>query len=131
MKEIDHLIRDALREEDAELLDKLGQDESIQDRITDLFRIKPRILLVMTILFTLVALAISFYSVLRFYNAPDMREMLFWGAVTFACLAAIGAVKIWGWVEMSKNSVIREIKRLELQTAYLAGKIKRSQEPKG
>jgi hypothetical protein len=123
MKEIDRMIRDALREEDAEMLDKFAGDQPIHEAITDLFRIKPRWLLLGVILFTLVAMAIAVFAAVRFYNAIEVREMLVWGGVCFACLAAVTATKIWAWMEMSKNAVTREIKRLELQIVYLAGKI--------
>ena len=33
-------------------------------------------------------------------------------------------MKIWGWMEISKNFVTREIKRVELQIARLASRIK-------
>jgi len=123
MKEIDRMIRDALREEDAEMLENLGGDQPIHEAITDLFRFNPRWLLMGVILWALIAMAIAVFAAIRFYNAIELREMLVWGGVCFACLAGVAATKIWAWMEMSKNAVTREIKRLELQIVYLAGKI--------
>jgi len=34
-------------------------------------------------------------------------------------------LKLWFWMQMDKNTVIREVKRLELQVATLAGIIKK------
>ena len=123
MKEIDRMIKDALREEDTEMFDKFGGDQPIHEAITDLFRFRPRWIRIAFILSSLVAMAIAVLAAIRFYTAIEIREMLVWGGVCFACLATVVSVKIWVWVEMSKNSVTREIKRLELQIAYLAGKM--------
>jgi hypothetical protein len=123
MKEIDRMIRDALREEDAEMFDKFGGDQPIHEKITDLFRFRPRWLLLSSILTTLVAMAIAVFAAIRFYNTAEVRDMLVWGGICFACLLGVAAIKIWAWMEMSKNAVTREIKRLELQIVYLAGKM--------
>lgn len=35
---------------------------------------------------------------------------------------AVAMLKIWSWMEMHKNQVLREVKRLELQVARLAAR---------
>ena len=46
------------------------------------------------------------------------------GAVCIVCFSAIAGMKVWYWLELNKNAVTREIKRLELQIARLASRIK-------
>ncbi len=128
MKEIDRMIQEALRAENSEMLEKFSEDQTVHEMITDLFRIRPRWLLVGTILVTLASIVVAAYAGYRFYYAPEMREMPLWGALGSGCITVGTAVKIWGWMEMSKNAVIREIKRLELQIVYLSGKIYKQHE---
>ena len=127
MREIDRIIRDTLSEEDSEMFDRFGGDQPIHESITDLFRFRPRWLLFGTIIVTFIAMAIAFYSVLQFYNALEIREMLMWGGVGFVSLLAVTTIKIWAWMEMSKNAILRDMKRLELQIVLLARKFNNSQ----
>ena len=128
MKEIDRMIRDALRDEDAEMYERFGGAQPIHEAITDLFRFRPRWLLLLIMAVNLLALAAAVYATIRFFQTEEIRGMFVWSAIFFVCVAGVTTMKIWAWVEMSKNALIREIKRLELQTAYLAGKI-RGQNP--
>jgi|GEM_PF-3584282 len=43
--------------------------------------------------------------------------------VTQEAWLGIGLIKIWYWMELNRNTVLREIKRLELQVAHLAGRV--------
>ncbi len=114
MKEIDRMIRDALREEDAAMLEQFSGDQPIHEAITDLFRFRPRWLLMMTMFGTLVAMAVAVWAAIRFFDAAEIRDMIFWGIIFMFCVVGVTSIKIWAWMEMSKNSVTREIKRLAL-----------------
>jgi len=56
----------------------------------------------------------------RFLNAPEVESMLRWGAGSALAFAGLALVKVWFWMELQKNAVVREIKRLELRVAGLA-----------
>ena len=66
-----------------------------------------------------VVAAVLAYCGWQFVNAPDVREMLLWGGGAALACAGMVLIKIWFWLELQKNSVVREIKRLELQVARL------------
>jgi hypothetical protein len=58
-------------------------------------------------------------SVVRFYSVETTREMVAWATgFVFFCLT-VSMLKVWYWMELNKNAVTREIKRLELQLARL------------
>ena len=123
MNDIDRRIKEALKEENAEMFEEFNDVRPTHEMLTDFFNIRPRWLLVATGILTLVLLTIGFYAGKQFYYAQEIREMLFWGGLFFGCFLGITTIKIWGWMEMTKNSVTREIKRLELQIIYLSGKL--------
>ena len=47
-----------------------------------------------------------------------------WLAIGFVfCINAVAMLKLWYFMEMNKNAVTREVKRLELQIARLAKRL--------
>lgn len=127
MKEIDKLIRDALRDEDVELFETIGGEQRMHQVILDLFRGRSKWLSIGTIAVTIGLMVLGVYAVVQFYQSNIIRDMFLWGAVAFFTFAAVGAVKVWAWMEMAKNETMREIKRLELQIARLASMIRRGE----
>ena len=61
----------------------------------------------------------------RFVHAPDLADMLRWGAASALAFAGVALVKVWFWLELQKNTIVRELKKLELQVASLAEQIRR------
>ena len=61
----------------------------------------------------------------RFVQAEDLGEMLRWGAASALAFAGVALVKVWFWLELQKNAVVREVKRLEVQVASLAAQLRR------
>jgi hypothetical protein len=119
MKDIDRMIRQALSAEDAEVFGAYDQPERIHEVITELFRMRPRALTMAAVVATLAAMAAAVWAAINFFTATEPRAVMFYGLIIFVCIVGITAVKIWAWVQMGKNSVLREVKRLELQIAHL------------
>ncbi|MCB1037181.1 MAG: hypothetical protein KDD47_25355 [Acidobacteria bacterium] len=122
-RDIDSLIREALSQEENELYDQLD-DPSLPQLVADLFKGKLRYFTILTFFMTLLAFAASVYCVVRFFEAPELREMLLWGAGFFYTTLMTLAMKLWQWMEMERHAVTREIKRLELQVANLAAELR-------
>ena len=51
--------------------------------------------------------------------------MLHWGAASALAFAGVPFIKLWFWLELEKNAVVREVKRLEVQVASLAAQLRR------
>ena len=120
MNKIDDQIRKALREDDAALFDDAGTEQSLYREAMGLFRGQWWWIGVMSAFFMLVAMAFAIYSAIRFFNAVDTYAMLFWAMIFMICMIGGTTIKIWGWMRMNRNAVIREVKRVELQVATLA-----------
>lgn len=120
MKDIDRKIREALAEDDADLLDRLGAQESLPEMMAGVFHGRPLWITVIGYVFIFVFLGIAIWSVFRFFDATGVRDQIFWAAAFLYSGMAVAFLKIWFWLEMQKNSVIREVKRVELQIALLA-----------
>ena len=124
MNELDKKIREALRAEDAELVDEFDKEPSMFEMLFETFRGKHRWLVFLSIFWTCVFMALAVLSVIQFFRAEETRELVMWAAASALFLSGVSMMKVWFWMELNKNAVTREIKRLELQIARLAGRMK-------
>lgn len=124
MNELDRKIREALQKEDAELYEDFAVEPSIFEIVMETFRGKQRWMGFLFMFWTTVFLVLTVLSAIRFFRAEETREMLIWATASVLFILGISMMKIWFWMEMNKNSITREIKRLELQIARLASRIK-------
>lgn len=124
MNELDKKIREALRKEDAELYKDFDEEPSVFEMLMDTCRGRRRWLNVLGAFQTLVFIALFIFSAVKFFGAESTRDIVMWAAACILCMTAISMLKIWYFLEMNRNALTREIKRLELQIARLAGRIK-------
>ncbi len=124
MNELDKKIREALRKEDAELFEDFGGEQSMFDMVMETFRGRHRWMAMLGVFWTLVFMVLFILAAIKFFNAEANRDMLMWAAACIVCMSAVSMMKVWYWMELNKNAVTREIKRLELQIARLAARIK-------
>lgn len=122
-KKIDALIKEALSKEEAEYYDKLDE-KPVFEQFTGLYQGKYKWLNLMVILMIFAAMSGCIYAGFQFASAASIKEMIGWGLVMGATFIMIAMLKIWSWMQMDKNELIREIKRLELQLSILASKKK-------
>lgn len=126
MSSIDAKIREALSAEETNLSRELEGDQTMLQMIADSFRGRHRGLVIMVFFMICVYMGLMILSAVRFFAVDEVREMLLWGGLFGFSLLAVTASKIWYWMELNKNSVTRELKRVELRIAQLAEEIKRS-----
>lgn len=124
MSDLDDKIRDALRREDAGILDDFGSDPSVFEMMADTFRGRNRRIMALTAFWILLFLVLGVLSAVQFFSAQATRDMLMWALAVIFCVSAVSMMKIMWWMDMNKNAITREVKRLELQIARLAARIK-------
>ncbi len=64
-------------------------------------------------LLTLVLFGLTVWCIVRFTGAADVDERLLWGLGALMGFHAVSMLKLWFFMEMNRNSVLREIKRVE------------------
>ena len=124
MKELDDKIREALRKEDAELFEDFGGEPSMYEMVMETFRGRYRWMVMVAVFYSIVFIALFIFACIKFFNAEATRDMMMWAGLCIVCWFAIFGMKVWYWMELNKNAVTREIKRVELQIARLASRIK-------
>lgn len=121
MENIDELIKKALSEEETDLMKRI-EDESLLDMMLMNFRGKLRWLAYYTMGLILVFFGLGIFCLVEFLNAESIRDMILWGSGMFGSLLMVSLLKMWNWMQMDKNALVREIKRLELRIAQLMEK---------
>jgi hypothetical protein len=124
MKNIDDTIRDALRAEDRELFEEFGGEQSLFDMVVESFRGRNLWIKLGMFFNILVFTVLAVLTAIQFFHAETMRGMIAWSTGFLFCCLGTMMMKLWWWAQMDKNCVTREIKRLELQIARLAARMK-------
>ena len=123
MNELDRAIRQSLSAEDAELLERV--DPSLRQQVLATFEGQLRWLNVAGWIAGFVLFGVASVMTWRFIYAPTLEEMLRWGAAAALGFAGLALIKVWFWMELQKNAIMREVKRLEVQVASLAAQLAR------
>ena len=123
MRDIDKMIRDALPTEDVELFESLGEEQGIREMVVDSFRGKARWLVTVVFVTIPAFVLVAVVAAVQFFQVETVNEMIAWACAFMFCWIAIGMMKVWFWMELSKNTVIREVKRVELQIAQLTNRL--------
>jgi hypothetical protein len=125
MNDLDQAIRESLSSEDTELFDRLGADQALHRQVLATFEGQLRWFNTAGWIAGLVLFGVASVSAWRFVQAEELGDMLRWGGASALAFAGLGLVKVWFWLELQKNAIVREVKRLEVQVASLAAQLRR------
>ncbi len=123
MTEFDDKIRQALRTESDNVW-KDVEEQGLFEQALGVMRGKHKSLTVIANAVMVLFFAMTVYCVVRFFGAETTRMQIVWSVGFLTSNMVVAMMKLWFWMQMDKNTVIREVKRLELQVATLAGIIK-------
>ncbi|WP_034044821.1 DUF6768 family protein [Wocania ichthyoenteri] len=123
MEDIDKLIKETLTQEEAKFYDDLDEQNALQ-MVGGLFKGKNKWLLVMMNIMTLVFFGLFIYCLIQFFNVEETKDLLKWGLGSLVFLLGVSMLKVFAWMQMDKNAILREMKRLELQVSSLYHKIR-------
>jgi len=121
-EEIDKLIKETLTQEEAKFYDGL-EEQNVFQMLGGLFQGKNKWLLLLMNIVVLVFFVLFIYCVVQFFNVESTKDLLMWGIGGLMSLSAVSMLKLFAWMQMDKNAILREIKRLELQVSSLAGRV--------
>jgi len=117
-KEVDDLIHQALTKEEAAYFEKMGE-QNIPQQVFSLFKGKNKWMNVLMVGMNLIVFAVAVYTFINMLDAEVINDKLEWMFYTLISFMAMSLLKSWGWNQMDKNALMREIKRLEYQVSLL------------
>ena len=118
---IDELIKQALTEEESEYLEKMGEQSLLEEGL-GLIKGRRGWISIWIGFVILVVFVGSIYCAVKFFEVTEVKELMIWGGGFFFGMFMVTALKIWAWMQMDRNAIIRELKRIEVQIASIQSK---------
>jgi hypothetical protein len=122
MTRLDDEIRQALSEEEKTLFDELGADMTMNQLMTGPFRTRMRWWSAYAFFLSFAFFALTVWCGWHFFRAEEATDRIFWGICALASLLPMSMLKLWFFMETNRLSIVREIRRVELQLAALANR---------
>jgi hypothetical protein len=111
MNDIDKKIEAALRS--AAPASTIAEPNLAED-VLAAFRGRHRWITTAAAVLGVVLFATILWSLSRFLVADAVALQLRWGGLTLVLIIVLMFVKLWFWLEMHTNQILREVKRVEL-----------------
>lgn len=122
MTDIDDAIRSGLDADDRAFLASLDDDRGLFRQLGDSLGGPlggwAKVVFTMTFLLGIVLLV----AVWQLLTADTTRDQILWATATMALVMSTGFLKDWLFSRMNMFTVLREVKRLQLQVAMLEAK---------
>jgi len=115
MNDIDKKIQAALRSRTGG--DALDAEPNLAEEVIVTFRGRHRWISALVFVWSLVLFAGFVWAAIRFYNAETVTMQLRWGGMALLLILMVSFIKVWFWLELHSNRVLRELKRVELLLA--------------
>lgn len=119
MSTLDDKIRDALNAQSDVDPELFPDEQSVWAQWFGVYRGRNAWINLLAGVFTFVFFGVAIWMGVSFFRAESTNAKLAWGLGCLFSLIAMGNLKMWMWMQMDKNALLREIKRLELQIALL------------
>ena len=121
MNDLDRQIEEALDAEDRAMFAELGE-QGLLGQFESVLKGKMAWVSVASMIFGSILTFIFFYAAWKFFTIEGVEARLTWFAIGWYCAIMVAFMKVWFWMRMESNRVMREIKRVELQLSRLQGK---------
>lgn len=124
-EQIDELIKETLSKEEAQFYDEL-EEQNLLGKLGGVHSGKLGWLMVIMNVVQIAIFGLFIYCIVQFFQSFDAdatHELIYWASAGFLCIMAVGQIKLFIWMQMNKNDILRELKRLELQVSGIAHKL--------
>lgn len=119
---IDSIIKETLSNEEAKFYDDL-EEQNLINELLSTSKSKSGWLVVIMSIMHLVVFSFFLFCVYNFFESEKTKELLTWISGGFLSMFVLVMLKLYVWMQMDKNVLKKEIKRLELQISSLASRI--------
>lgn len=100
-----------------------SKEDSLCSMLSDFYSRKMLSTAILVWFWGIIFVAGAVYSAVKFFDAEQTRDQIMYAAV-FVCLVHfVGLMKVFAWQMIARNSVKREVKRLELRVAELSASL--------
>src|SRR5690349_840337 len=107
MSNIDERIRKSLSSDDQAFLAELDAGDSLYRDIAATFQGRMRWLNTLGWILGLALFAAALFCGWHFVVQTDLRSMQLWGAGAALAFLGLGLIKLWFWLELKTNAIVR------------------------
>lgn len=101
------------------------REETLRSMARDFYSRKMLSVVILVWIFAIVFIAAGTYVATEFFKTDDIQYQIMYAAIFLSCFYGLGLMKIFAWLMIHRNSIKREIKRLELRIAELNEAVKK------
>ena len=105
--------------DDPDLYDP-SKEDSLRSMISEFYSRRMRSIAILLWVMGLVLMAVAIIVAVLFFQAGAVKHQILYATIFLWCMSWFTMVKIFAWQTIYRNSIKREIKRLELRVAELA-----------
>ena len=113
MNALDDDIRKVLANEES--LYDLEREEGVFRQMAGIFRGKMRWMAIAVTIETVVFVVLIVLAAIEFFQTDETKWQIFYATSILLLAMLLLLIKLWGWMQMSRYAIQREIKRLELR----------------
>jgi len=117
MSTLDDDIRKTLANGDASY--DLDREEGVFRQMAILFHGKMRWMAIAVTIESIVFAVLIVLAAIEFFRTDDTKWQIFYATGILLLALLLVLVKLWGWMQMNRYAIHREIKRLELRIVEL------------
>lgn len=121
MNELDKRIERALKDISGSV--DITSEATVLEDLATTFKGQYRTILIIAWTKLIAVTALWVYAIYEFFFQETMMGMIAYASLAVICTVSMTSISIMLWIILSRNTTIREIKRLELQVALLTNKL--------
>lgn len=104
------------------------REDTLRSMLSDFYSRKTLSVAVLVWTCALVFMALAVVSAVLFFDANDTKPQILYATVFLCLIQWVGLMKIFAWQTIHKNSIKREIKRLEIRLAEACSAMQKGSE---
>ncbi|MBN1975306.1 MAG: hypothetical protein JW787_16830 [Sedimentisphaerales bacterium] len=101
-----------------------SKEEGLMSMLKDFYDRKTLSVAILVWIWGLVFIAGAIYCGVKFFDEENVQYQIMFAALFICFYLSVGLMKVFAWQMMHRNSIKREIKRLELRIAELTQIVK-------
>jgi uncharacterized membrane protein YciS (DUF1049 family) len=122
MEDIDKLIKETLTQEEAKFYDEL-EEQNLFQMLGGIFKGKNTWLAVLLNMMNAIVFGLFIYCIIQTMDIENTNDLILWVGGAILSFLTMSMIKIYFWMQIHRNALTREIKRLELQVSSLSGRL--------
>ncbi len=101
-----------------------SRENTLRSMLKEFYNRKMISIVILVWIWAIIFIAGAVYSGIQFFKTDQAMGQIMYAAIFICCFQGVGLIKVFAWQMIHKNSITREIKRLELRIAELSETVK-------